>query len=90
MFFPSLRLKYLGNNLGFSRFAVVASVKVSKKATVRNRLKRQIREIIRLNKEKIKPSHDLVIAANARALDKDYQQLQTELFSLFFKAKLLQ
>ncbi len=40
--FPNFWLKYLVNNLGFSRFAVVTSTKLSKSAVVRNQLRRRI------------------------------------------------
>ena len=39
---PDLAVKYLANGLNFSRWAVVTSAKLSKLATVRNRLRRRI------------------------------------------------
>lgn len=83
------RLKYLANNLGLNRFAVVVTTKISKKATERNKIKRQIREIIRSNQGQIKPGHDVIISAQAKALNKDYQDLEKNLLSLLNKAKLL-
>jgi len=89
-FFSSyFRLKYLTNNLSLNRFAIVVSTKISKKATERNRLKRQIREIIRLNQNKIKIDHDVVVAAQTQALGKNYQDLEKNLLALLAKAKLL-
>jgi ribonuclease P protein component len=44
-----LVLKTIKNNLDIDRFGFIISQKVSKKATVRNRIKRKIREIIRVN-----------------------------------------
>lgn len=88
-FFSTLfRLRYLANNLGISRFAVVVSTKVSKKATQRNRLKRQVREIIRLNRTKIKSGYDVAISVSNKALGKSYQDLEKDIASLFSKAKL--
>jgi len=43
----SLILKTIKNDLGFSRFGFIVSQKVSKKANVRNKIKRRLREIIR-------------------------------------------
>ena len=40
--FPNFWLKYLANNLEYSRFAVVTSTKLSKSAVVRNKLRRNI------------------------------------------------
>jgi ribonuclease P protein component len=84
----ALRLKLLPNRSDFNRFAVVVSTKVSKKATKRNRLRRQIREIIRLNQPKIKSGYNIIISAQTAALNFDYQQLQQEFFKLLAKAKL--
>ncbi|MCD6471195.1 ribonuclease P protein component, partial [bacterium] len=48
-------LKYIKNNLQISRFGVVVSLKISKKAVVRNKLKRRILDIIKKNIDFIKP-----------------------------------
>ena len=40
--FPHFLIRYLPNNLEFSRFGVVTSTKLSKSAVVRNKLRRQI------------------------------------------------
>ncbi len=44
------------------RVAVVVSKKVSKKATQRNKIRRKIYEIIRLNIDTIKPPQSLIIS----------------------------
>jgi ribonuclease P protein component len=44
----SLILKTIKNSLGISRFGFIVSQKVSKKANVRNKIKRRLREIVRL------------------------------------------
>ena len=87
-FSPDLKIKFLANTLNNSRFAVVVSVKASKKAVVRNRIKRQIREIIRLSHEKIKPGFDVVVSVKSTAIDKSYQELDFQLSGLFKKANL--
>jgi len=47
------------------RIGLVITKKVDKRATARNRTARLIREAIRLNLEKIKPGHDIVIVARS-------------------------
>ena len=89
MYSPYFRLKFAKNNLEALRVTVVISAKVSKKATVRNRLKRQIREIFRLNLDKINQNFDLVINANAKALELDFQSIKDQISELLFKAKML-
>ena len=86
---PHLRFKYLANNLSSNRFAVVVSLKVSKKATERNRIRRQLLEIIRLNLSKIKASFDFLIFVNNKALGLDYSQLETSLLATLEKGHLL-
>lgn len=69
--------------------AIVISTKVSKKATQRNRLKRQLREIIRHHLDQIKSGYDIVVSAKISALNQEYQQLEKNLLALLTKAKLL-
>lgn len=89
-FFSSyFRLKYLENELGLSRFAFIVSNKISKKATVRNQIKRQLREIVRLNQPRIKSGYDVIISVSNVVLGKKYQDLEKNLLALFIKAKLL-
>ncbi|NUM25931.1 MAG: ribonuclease P protein component [Candidatus Buchananbacteria bacterium] len=83
------RLRLAKNNLKISRFAVVISSRVSKKAVMRNRLKRQLREIIRLNLAKIKGGFDVVVSSNSKALDANYQELEQQLLQLLRKSHLL-
>jgi len=74
----TLGFKISQNGLGVSRFGIVVSTKVSKLATVRNRLKRQIREIIHEKIREIAPGYDLVISVLPGALDKKYPELEKE------------
>ncbi|HZK42851.1 MAG TPA: ribonuclease P protein component [Syntrophomonadaceae bacterium] len=50
----------LNNDLGHNRYGIVTSKKIGN-AVIRNKAKRRLRSIIRLNMKKIKPSHDIVI-----------------------------
>lgn len=48
---PKMSLIHCKNTRGFQRFAVVVSKKVDKRATVRNRIRRRVYEVLRLYKE---------------------------------------
>ncbi|MEA3272668.1 MAG: ribonuclease P protein component [Patescibacteria group bacterium] len=88
-FSKTLGIKVLKNNLEHSRFAVVVGLKVSKKATKRNRVKRQLREILRLNLKKMKSGFDVMVITLPGVIDKKYDELEKELFSNFKKLDLL-
>ncbi|PIT90640.1 MAG: ribonuclease P protein component [Candidatus Komeilibacteria bacterium CG10_big_fil_rev_8_21_14_0_10_41_13] len=88
-FYSSLfTTKVKANDLTVSRFGLVISKKISKKAVERNRLKRQLAELIRLNLDDIKPGLDFMILVKAAALGKDYLQLEADFLQLIKKAKL--
>lgn len=87
-FSPLFKLKVLKNDFGTSRFAVVVSNKISKKATVRNRLRRQISEIVRINWSKLKSSFDVVIIVKEDILRKDYGEIEKKLLESLKKAKI--
>ena len=88
-FSPLFRVRLLSNGLERSRFAIVISSKVSKRATVRNLIRRRLTEIIRLNLATIKPGYDVMVTVSNRALPADYQQLETQLLADFKKAKVV-
>jgi len=81
-------LKFRRNNFKNSRFCFVVSLKISKKATLRNKLKRQLREIIKINSENIKPGFDVAIIARPEIIGKKYQDIEKSLEALLKKTKL--
>ncbi|MNH58425.1 ribonuclease P [compost metagenome] len=57
-----MTLKYIVNpHRGHSRFAVVISKKVLKSAVRRNRVRRRVYEVIRLELPKLRPAHDMAL-----------------------------
>jgi len=83
-----LFLKIVENNLKISRFGFVVSKKFSKKALIRNRIKRQLRELVKLKLSKIKKGIDGVILVIPDLRDKDFLELEEIINKLFKKAKL--
>lgn len=90
-FSPSFIFKLQKNNLTVNRFGFIISKKISKKAVLRNLLKRRLREIIRQQLVKLKPGYDIIIIIKKKTevLSKNYQQLLGEIFNLLKKAKLI-
>ncbi len=89
-----LMLKILKNDLAYSRFGIIVSNKVSKKASQRNLIKRRIREIIRLNLNRIKSGYDIVIIVSPKIIDQEnkvlkYQSIEKYLITAFSKAHLI-
>jgi len=70
------------------RFVFVASTKISKKAAVRNQIKRLFREIVRINFKKIKKGFDVAIVAKEGSKKKKYRELEGATLRLMEKAGL--
>ena len=63
------------NRSGETRLGYTVSVKLGH-AVVRNRIRRRLRETVRLNAQRIQPGWDLVLVARSRALDAPFPKLQ--------------
>lgn len=75
LFEKIVSLRAQKNNLNISRFGFIVGLKVSKKAVKRNRIRRQLQEIIRLKIKTIKPGYDILIVALPKILDKKYWEI---------------
>ena len=71
------------NRLGFT-----VSTKVGN-AVVRNRVRRRLREIYRLNEDRLRSGFDVVVVARMRAADSRYHQLEKSFLKLADKLELL-
>ena len=88
----ALRLQTpLGIITGATRIGISISTKVSKRAVIRNRIKRQIRAAFRSLLPQIAPGWSLVVVVQPEAvLSKcDYQQFLQELKQLLAKAEVM-
>ena len=82
----ALKLGVSRNDLGISRIGVSLRKHVFKLAVSRNRLRRSIKEIFRLSKEKLAGGYDLIVIPRAAAADLKYEELNSEFLVLAKKA----
>jgi len=84
-----LILKKLPNPNQVTAFGIVISTKVSKKAVVRNKIRRRIREILRIYLNEVMPGFKVMLVVKNTILDKDYQAIKVDLEALLKKVRLL-
>ena len=85
---PTLVLAFLRNELDHNRYGFVVSKRLGK-AVRRNKIKRQMREIIRLEMSHIKPGFDLVFIARVPSSKASYQEIMQSISKLLKTADLL-
>jgi len=71
------------------RAAIVVSTKVSKKAVVRNRFKRLLRQVIKNNLSSLHPSYDLLILTKPSIINISFSQINKDLKSTLIRLKIL-
>ena len=79
-------LKYVYGGKNFFRYGIVVSSKVSKKAIIRNKIRRQIKEIIRKNQKTIPPV-DFMVFVQKESLEKTFKEKEKEILFLLDKIK---
>lgn len=72
-----------------TRIGISVSQKVSKRAVVRNRLKRQVRQACRSLLHRLLPGWDVVIVVRSQALECEPEQFLPELEQLLASIKIL-
>ena len=88
----SIRLKFLENESKETRLGIVVGIKFSKKSVLRNRVKRQIRDILRKNLAKIKKGFDVAVSVRAEKPGQEKlenQKLEKDLAESFQRAGLI-
>ena len=83
-----LILKIKKNKLEELRFGFIVSQKVSKKAVVRNKIKRRLREVIKEEIKRIKKGFDIILITLPETEIKDFQKIKTTIEKLFKKARI--
>ena len=76
------------NRMDQNRVGITVSKKLGK-AHIRNRTRRRIREVYRLNEEKFQPGWDIVVVARSKAVDAPFDKLTGSYLSLAKKAGIL-
>ena len=71
-----------------NRVGITVSKKLGK-AHVRNRTRRRLREVYRLNEEKFQPGWDIVVVARTKAVDAEFAKLTKSYLTLAKKANIL-
>ena len=82
-----LILKTTKNTLSQTRFGFIVSRRVSKKATLRNKVKRRLREMVGKKAKKLKKGLDILLVACPGLETKDFWEIDEALNKLFEKAK---
>ena len=76
------------NRLGRNEVGITVSKKLGG-AVIRNRTRRRLREVYRLNEDRFTPGWDIVVVARGRAVDAPFEKLTQSYLSLAEKAGLL-
>ena len=77
------------NRTNTNRVGITVSKKLGH-AVVRNRVRRRLREIYRLNEDKFQPGWDIVVVARTKAVHTDFEKLTQDYLQLAEKAGILQ
>jgi ribonuclease P protein component len=85
----TVQLRFMTNGLVHSRFGFITGLTISKKAAVRNKIRRQLNEIIKalfLDQEK---GLDILIVAKTKIIGKSQQEIKEDVKDIFKKAKII-
>ena len=85
---PYMVVYCLKNREGASRLGVTVSRKLGH-AVVRNRVRRRLREIYRLNRDKMQPGWDVIVVGRSRGISGDYRKMNEAYLDCLRKLSLL-
>ena len=85
---PYLVLYCRRNRTHTNRVGITVSKKLGK-ANVRNRVRRRLREVYRLNESRFRPGWDIVVVARTRCIQAPFEKLTDAYLSLAEQAGLL-
>ncbi|MBT6691739.1 ribonuclease P protein component [Candidatus Parcubacteria bacterium] len=87
-FLPQLIIKHSDNKEDAVKIGFVISTKVDKRAVVRNKLARRLREAVKKLLPRIKTGTSVLIIAKKQALELDFAQLEKQLDFAFSKIRI--
>lgn len=79
------QIRFIPTASNLKKFAFIAGLKVSKKAVIRNKIKRRVSEIIRLNLPKIKSGYLFIVIVKPRAANEEPGSLEESLMNTLIK-----
>lgn len=82
-------LYFMPNKTGVSRWAVVVSTKVSKRAVRRNRLRRRLASLVKASQGSLQPGYDLVIVVKTDFFKQSTNEINQEYGRMISGASLL-
>ena len=85
---PVMVLYCRKNRLGRNRLGLVSSTKLGH-AVVRNRCRRRLREVYRLEKPQLKTGYDIILVARSRTATAPWRELQKQFRRLCRKVDLM-
>lgn len=75
--------KLIENFLNINRFAFIVSRKISKKAVLRNKIKRRLREVIKKNIPNLPQGFDFLIIAKPIIVNKNFREIEKDINEIF-------
>lgn len=85
LFSPVFSIKFVENREKTNKFAVIISKKVTPKAIQRNRLRRQIYEILRLNDDQSENKYNIILIGSPKIIGMTYSEMEQNIKSLLKK-----
>ena len=76
------------NRTDQNRVGITVGKKLGK-AHIRNRLRRRLREVYRINEDRFLPGYDIVVVARSRGIDAPFAELERAYLTLAKKAGIL-
>lgn len=84
----NFNLKLYYSNFNPSRFAVVVSSKVLKKAVDRNKIKRRVKSVFINNSESLKKGFAVIVYPSKKTINMSFKEMEQELLSLIKKSEI--